>query len=516
MDEMPRHTWLTRRKGGTYYLRAPVPMSLRALLKKREITYSLKTKVSAEAQRLIVLEAAKVRRMFDDALKGLTTTPAEPAAPVGSISPIELAKWGDIHYLGAIDQDFEWRNDIWQRAQADPVGFHSGQILSHPDTEHYAAFAEEMDLTERLVWCVRHHQEMRLGKLRQSLAIGDTSAHQGAVQALLGGQPIAKSDRLKVERCLLEREIGALQDIIRGDADIYDQLLKRQELHQGAELSQPSTPSQSVGRKTRAQKPTWDQVIGVWETAHANLGKPAPTRTEWRARTEKFAAWIGKGPADITPMDLQKWRDHRLSTGVAAVTVADGDLSIIRGIFKVAVQEGVLASNPAENVRVVGFKRKKPKTERMRGFDDHEAATILTAAAQETQPYRRWVPWLCAATGSRLSTMMNLRPQDVKLVDGIPCIEVLAEAGPIKTDEASRIVPIHPSLRAFSPLPRRAVASLACFTNSLQRKPALPNTIPERRRAAICATGFEALRKITTFILDASIGKISRMLGGIV
>lgn len=446
MAEMPRHTWLTRRKGGTYYLRAPVPTSLRASLKKNEITYSLKTKVQSEAQRLIVLESAKVRLIFDEALARLTPKEEERLDPAGSIGPLQMESWSDAHYLQVIDQDFVWRNGIWQRAQSDPTAFQAGHVVPHPKTEHYLAFAEEMELTERLLYCVRHQQEQRLYKLQQSLAVGDTSAQHCAADALIGKNAISRPDRLKLERRLMEREIAALKDIMRGDSDLYDRLLKE---HAGPDDTSPLDPepgSDKPKRKARGKQPTWDEVIGVWETAHANLGKPEPTRSEWRARVEKFAAWSKKSPAGVTAADVQAWRDHRLKLGVAPVTVADGDLSMIRGIFKVAVQEGVLAGNPAANVRVQGFKRKKPKAERMRGFSDAEAETILSAAASETQSYRRWVPWLCAATGSRLSTMMNLRPQDVKMIDGVPCLEVLAEAGPIKTDEASRVVPVHPSL----------------------------------------------------------------------
>lgn len=189
---------------------------------------------------------------------------------------------------------------------------------------------------------------------------------------------------------------------------------------------------------------SWDKLISTWEKAHAARGGPETTRREWRARVMAFAKWAGVGPASVTADHVRRWRDKRLNDGVSPTTVGDGDLSFIRGIYKLAIDERVFTgANPARDVRVVGMAR---AARQMKPFTNDEAAAILAAAKTQREAFKRWVPWLCAFTGSRVATMMNLRASDVKLVDGIHVVEVSADAGPVKTRHSERMIPIHQSL----------------------------------------------------------------------
>lgn len=61
-----KHPWLFRR-GDTFYLRAKVPVDLRAKLGRAEIKVSLRTRDRKHAERLIHAEAAKLQRQFDRA-----------------------------------------------------------------------------------------------------------------------------------------------------------------------------------------------------------------------------------------------------------------------------------------------------------------------------------------------------------------------------------------------------------------------------------------------------------------
>lgn len=206
--------------------------------------------------------------------------------------------------------------------------------------------------------------------------------------------------------------------------------------------SPPTVETKSTQRGTDCSASlSWDALIAAWETAHKASGGPEPTRREWRSRITKFAAWAAKSPVEITDDDVRGWRDKRLGDGVSARTVGDGDLSMIRAVFKHAITEKLLTGpNPAADVRVAGIRR---AARQMNAFSDDEAATILGAATTQPQPYRRWVPLLCALTGSRVSPMLNLRGSDVQAIDGITCIRIDAEAGPTKTRVSERLVPLH-------------------------------------------------------------------------
>jgi integrase len=84
--------------------------------------------------------------------------------------------------------------------------------------------------------------------------------------------------------------------------------------------------------------------------------------------------------------------------------------------------------------------------EAKRSFTDEEAATILRAAAKATDPVRRWVPWLCAYSGARLSEVCQLRAEDIRLIDEVWCMAFDPEAGSLKTRSSERAVPLHPAL----------------------------------------------------------------------
>jgi integrase len=45
---------------------------------------------------------------------------------------------------------------------------------------------------------------------------------------------------------------------------------------------------------------------------------------------------------------------------------------------------------------------------------DQEAIRLLSVAAQEGDPVRRWIPLICCYTGARLNEICQLRKQDVE------------------------------------------------------------------------------------------------------
>ena len=68
-----------------------------------------------------------------------------------------------------------------------------------------------------------------------------------------------------------------------------------------------------------------------------------------------------------------------------------------------------------------------------------------TRMARHNAMARRWVPWLCAYTGSRPGEVTQLRAQDVQRENGLWVIRITPEAGAVKGRRA-RVVPIHEHL----------------------------------------------------------------------
>jgi len=201
---------------------------------------------------------------------------------------------------------------------------------------------------------------------------------------------------------------------------------------------------------------TWEAVYDAWAQAHRLRDGAETTRKDFGTIWGKFAKFTRvASPELVTEDHVRAWRDKRLEDGISQRTVYGADLGALGTIFRHAIRERVLPVGTVDPTTNVKPQRGATKGRRMSGYTDAEVATLLALAWAETAvtkagalryPARRWVPWLCALTGSRVSTMVNLRACDVKEVDGVWCIEVTSEAGPVKTDDTERVVPLHPAI----------------------------------------------------------------------
>lgn len=175
--------------------------------------------------------------------------------------------------------------------------------------------------------------------------------------------------------------------------------------------------------------------------------KPAASTVEqWRKHVEAFVAFIGKDDAgQMSKADVVSWKDALVAAGGAPKTINDSKLAALKKAFEWGAENVRIASNPATGVSV---DHKVRSQDRMRGFTDDEAAAILKAASQETRPAIRWLPLLCASSGARVGEMAQLRRSDVFEKNGTPALRITADAGSVKTDNAERVVPIHPVVLA--------------------------------------------------------------------
>jgi integrase len=84
--------------------------------------------------------------------------------------------------------------------------------------------------------------------------------------------------------------------------------------------------------------------------------------------------------------------------------------------------------------------------ERIRGFTEEEAALILRQAEKERDPIRRWVPFLCAYSGARLSEVCQLRHADIFQQGSVWGIKFDPKAGSLKNVNSERAIPLHPAV----------------------------------------------------------------------
>lgn len=387
-------------KTGIYWLRKGVPEDLRALVSKREEKRSLGTKDPVEARRLHATALAEVEAKWAALRAGPRSLTNQEAHRLAAPA---YDRWLEA-YRDDPDSQRAWRTDLFDlmwsgRSPPDVVLSPTFLTTFNPD---------EAGLREQEAWC-----------------------EQGAKDVLTAhGLIVDEASQLKLARALA--------------AAVHRASLKLAQYGKGEFDDQPHQPTAGVVRakqKTTSTPVSFETLVAGW----AAETKPTPkTLYEWRRVLGHLATFVGHSDASrLTADDLVAWKAQMIEAGLNGKTIRDGKIAPVRAILRWAVDNRRLASNSAERITV--DVKAAPGTKK-RSFTDQEAATVLRAARQETNSIRRWVPWVCAYSGARLSEVCQLRSKDIVCVDGIWCMRLVAEAGSLKTVTAERIVPLHPAL----------------------------------------------------------------------
>jgi site-specific recombinase XerC len=93
----------------------------------------------------------------------------------------------------------------------------------------------------------------------------------------------------------------------------------------------------------------------------------------------------------VTNLDVIAFKDALVGSGLKPRTVNDSYLAALRTVFNYGVANRLIPQNPAERVRVAA---RRAAIERQLPYDDEEVARLLKLAERETNPARRWLPWL--------------------------------------------------------------------------------------------------------------------------
>ncbi len=269
--------------------------------------------------------------------------------------------------------------------------------------------------------------------------------------ASLGISRLADGDRIGLIESVARAQLEACRVLLRRTRGDFGKDPAADRFPTFAPRIAKATPEQSP--KTAPRPVDLDTIFAPWAREHEEAGGVPETRKAWRMVLERFAASCpDTSPSQWTREDVANWVTKRLAE-VRRATIDKQDLPALQNIFDVAKSAGLLSRNPVKDYREGRKKRGAARAGgvdsiEMEGFTDGEAAALLEAARQQGLPYRRWVPWLCALSGSRVSPIMNLRYQDIREVDGVLCFDVTKAAGPIKTGESERTVPLHAELVA--------------------------------------------------------------------
>lgn len=434
-----------QKRGGRYYIRVKVPHSLRSIVGKREFHLSLKTTDPEEARRLARIESLRIDAQLSEARRKLGQ------------APVRLLSRSDAEYLA-----LKW--------------FHSEEAQSLCDANtptDYDPEEHEFELGQTLDRLRNPNDETLLpslqATLRQLLASEgfELNFSNQAVRYLdsLIRRGMAEHTRRELERLHGNFAIGGgdtLFNSISGDQKLsvsapitLGQLIDR--FH--ADRPSPSRSPKTVLKRS-AQKRIFEEVLGV------DTPVSAIDRSKARKLREVFEALPDNAAKRFPSLSAVKAAQLAREKGIQpmAVNTANSYLSAFTALMQYAVEEDIIAKNPAANLRLEAGRvarkdlRQPFSIEQLTKIFD---APLYRGCVDDEERYakpglnvirrgRFWVPLISLFTGMRLNEICQLHVADIQRVDETDVILVHQDDEGIrrvKTESGERYVPIHPTLK---------------------------------------------------------------------
>ncbi len=385
---------------GLYYYRQRVPADVAPKLGKKFVKESLGTGREAEARLKFPPVAAKWQAFFEQIRRGVQTLTPEQCEGIAGEIYADLIK-----------------RDGGGQAATNPFGTLYWKVLINASKD---ALKDEVDLGPDGVVPGRVYLERLHGaRLDQHLAARGMTVCDRTYYTLL----------YAVNRAVIQ----ASEVVVRQAFGDYTPDPNASRFPKTV-LPDPSKTFKALWKEYCASKKTSEEVA--------------------KKKLHFFVAMIEHAGTDdmrlITEEHLLGLRDKLQASGLKRKTVKEGYFAHIKAFFAWTKRQKKLPANPAAEVVVEMADDEKD----MRGLTDAETRAILRAArgpfgarmAPENRAARRWVPWLCAYTGARLNEITQLRPMDIRQIDGVWCIEITPDAGSLKNEWSARNIPLHPRL----------------------------------------------------------------------
>ena len=166
------------------------------------------------------------------------------------------------------------------------------------------------------------------------------------------------------------------------------------------------------------RKVSWEQIVdqyrlsvgGTTETAGQGVSE-GRIKDYWISIRDVIAGTGKEFPDELTIDDIRAYTNALMQSDLSVKT-QQKKLTMIKHLFKVAVQFGLLDHNPVENITIRRPKGAKKQT--YRSFTKEELANIFELLPKVGDIHRQWVIDALLCTGARSAEVVCLRHGDVK------------------------------------------------------------------------------------------------------
>ena len=355
------------------------------------------------------------------------------------------------HATMITDEVFRQRAQRFEAASKDPRSLWRGDLGALPTAERFGEEAEESYtyfdhlVAEGSVPAIVAHLNrtsvrQRISELRTARSAGDVYHFIQLAERTSPG--MNSSDAFVLARLLLDAELAALLQI-----DMIAPLNEgnaARTLRPGASMS--TDPLVTIRYEVPPAAPvSMDDLFALWRQE----AKPsASTLSTWGGHSQHFNHFFGVRASDlvgITQQDMVRWKNRLVQEGKAASTISRSYLGFARAMFRFAVANKLVSSDPCEGVKVSG---KAKAGQRMLAYSNDEISRLLRHAETAKTPIKRWLVPLAAATGARIGELAQLHGSQIAVVDSINAVKIgpAGDGGSIKNAMSERTVPLHSAL----------------------------------------------------------------------
>jgi integrase len=139
----------------------------------------------------------------------------------------------------------------------------------------------------------------------------------------------------------------------------------------------------------------------------------------------------------------EKYKDKSVSSLPKNSTITK-KIATIKSLLSFAVNNGLIPSNPALNIKVSS--KKTDSLTRM-SFNSEDIAKIFNSEPMNKKDYRFWIAYIGLHTGARLEEIGQLLKSDIKQESGVYYFDINAEeCKKLKTKTSVRKIPVHKRL----------------------------------------------------------------------
>lgn len=242
----------------------------------------------------------------------------------------------------------------------------------------------------------------------------------------------------------------------------------------GQSSGEPVSATLSAPAGNNVPPLSFNDLLCGWAAERQPMPK---TIYDWKRFASQVAAFVGHhNAAAVTADNILAWKNRLLVDGLSAKTI-NTRLTAVTGLYSWAIENRKLVNNPAKGIQV---KSKRRQGSKRKPFTEAEARIILARAFLHDDPAIKWSSLLQAYTGDRISSIAQLRKEDVSEHGGFYVLDLnddfsddddADEHRTQKTEGSIRKVPLHSAV---------IEAGFITFVNSAPDGPLFRGVKPDR------------------------------------